>query len=142
MKKMDRIYKRPGYLIRRAQQVSVAKFMDQCKQFDVTPVQYACLVAINENPGIDATRLASLIAFDRSTLGSVLERLLSKKLIFRTSSKIDKRIKLVAISSEGIKLLRAIEPFVEKAQDRMLSALSKVERSSFLKLLHKLVGED
>lgn len=138
---MDRVYKRPGYLIRRAQQISVASFMDQCKEFDLTPVQYACLVAISEHPGIDATRLATVIAFDRSTLGSVLERLVAKKLVLRAASKEDKRVKLLQISSEGSKVLRKIEPAVQRSQNRMMSVLTKAESTQFLKLLHKLVGQ-
>ena len=38
----------PGHLIRRAQQIAVAIFMEECAEFDLTPVQYAALVAIRE----------------------------------------------------------------------------------------------
>ncbi len=43
----------------------------------------AALVAIHTHPGIDATRLSAVIAFDRSTLGSVIERLETKGYIER-----------------------------------------------------------
>ena len=65
----------PGHLIRRAHQISAAIFMEECADHNVTPVQYACLSEIARQPGVDATRLASAVAFDRSTLGNVLERL-------------------------------------------------------------------
>ena len=55
-------------------------------------MHYAAMAAICENPGIDVTRLSSLIAFDRSTLGSVLERLEARKLVERYPSPEDKRI--------------------------------------------------
>jgi len=48
------LYSKPGHLIRRAQQIAVAIFMEECANFDLTPVQYAALVAIRENPGTDA----------------------------------------------------------------------------------------
>ena len=80
------LHSKPGHLIRRAQQIAVAIFMEECAGFDLTPVQYAVLVAIRENPGIDATRLSALIAFDRSTLGVVLERLEVRRLVKRYSS--------------------------------------------------------
>ena len=72
---MDAVYSKPGYLFRRMQQIAVAIFVEECKAYDLTPVQYAALVAIGTHPGIDATRLSAVIAFDRSTLGSVIERL-------------------------------------------------------------------
>src|SRR5690242_19332875 len=70
---MDAVYAAPGYLFRRMQQFAVSIFMEECKAFDLTPVQYAALIAIHTHPGIDATRLSAVIAFDRSTLGSVIE---------------------------------------------------------------------
>jgi len=80
---MDAVYTAPGYLFRRMQQIAVALFMEECKAFDLTPVQYAALIAIRTHPGIDATRLSAVIAFDRSTLGSVIERLEVKRFIER-----------------------------------------------------------
>src|SRR6476619_5597017 len=72
---MDAVYTAPGYLFRRMQQIAVAIFVEECRAYDLTPVQYAALVAIRTHPGIDATRLSAVIAFDRSTLGNVIERL-------------------------------------------------------------------
>ena len=80
------LHSQPGHLIRRAQQIAVAIFMEECAAYDLTPVQCAALVAIKENPGTDATRLSRMIAFDRSTLGNVLDRLEFRKLLGRYSS--------------------------------------------------------
>src|SRR6202453_1058220 len=80
---MDAVYTAPGYLFRRMQQIAVAIFIEECKAFDLTPVQYAALIAIRTHPGIDATRLSAVIAFDRSTLGSVIERLEAKDYVER-----------------------------------------------------------
>src|SRR5450755_4447613 len=57
---MDAVYTAPGYLFRRMQQIAVAIFVEECKAYDLTPVQYASLVAIRTHPGIDATRLSDL----------------------------------------------------------------------------------
>ena len=59
---MDAVYTKPGYLFRRMQQIAVAIFMEECREFDLTPVQYAALVAIHTHPGIDATRLSAVTA--------------------------------------------------------------------------------
>src|SRR5262245_47087821 len=80
---------KPGHLIRRLQQIAVAIFMEECADHDITPVQYAAMVAIRDNPGLDATRIAALIAFDRATLGNVLERLEAKGTIARRPSETD-----------------------------------------------------
>src|SRR5437588_12559267 len=110
------------------QQIAVSIFVEECSAFDLTPVQYAALVAIHTHPGIDATRLSAVIAFDRSTLGNVIERLESKKLIERKPSPEDKRVKLLYLTRAGAALLRDIMPAVENAQVRMLQPLNPVDR--------------
>jgi len=136
---MDAVYTAPGYLFRRMQQIAVALFVEECKEYDLTPVQYASMVAIHTHPGIDATRLSAVIAFDRSTLGSVLERLQTKSLIERRPAPEDKRVKLLYLTKSGVALLRDIKPSVERAQARMLQPLEPADRKRLLALLTQLV---
>src|SRR6202048_3120855 len=105
---MDAVYAAPGYLFRRMQQIAVAIFVEECRAHDLTPVQYAALVAIHTHPGIDATRLSAVIAFDRSTLGNVIERLETKSLVERKPAREDKRINVLYLTQSGAALLRDI----------------------------------
>ena len=136
---MDAVYTAPGYLFRRMQQIAVAIFIEECKDFDLTPVQYAALIAIHTHPGIDATRLSAVIAFDRSTLGNVIERLEAKKLIERKPSAQDKRVKLLYLTKAGATLLRDITSSVDRSQARMLQPLKAADRKTLLALLTQLV---
>ena len=136
---MDAVYTAPGYLFRRMQQIAVALFMEECKAFDLTPVQYAALVAIRTHPGIDATRLSAVIAFDRSTLGSVIKRLEAKKYVERKPAREDKRVKLLHLTKAGASLLRDIMPSVDRAQARMLQPLKPADRKTLRALLAQLV---
>jgi DNA-binding MarR family transcriptional regulator len=136
---MDAVYTKPGYLFRRMQQIAVAIFVEECRAYDLTPVQYASLVAIRTHPGIDATRLSAVIAFDRSTLGNVIERLEAKQLIERRPSREDKRVKLLYLTKAGVTLLRDIMPSVDRAQARMLQPLKPADRKTLMALLTQLV---
>jgi len=136
---MDAVYTKPGYLFRRMQQIAVAIFVEECRTYDLTPVQFAALVAIHTHPGIDATRLSAVIAFDRSTLGNVIERLETKGYIERKPSREDKRIKLLDLTKAGAALLRDIMPQVDRAQARMLQPLKPADRKTLLTLLTQLV---
>ncbi len=136
---MDAVYTAPGYLFRRMQQIAVSIFVEECRAYDLTPVQYAALVAIRTHPGIDATRLSAVIAFDRSTLGSVIERLEAKHYIERKPSRGDKRTKLLHLTKSGAGLLRDIVTSVDRAQARMLRPLKPADRKMLLALLTQLV---
>jgi DNA-binding MarR family transcriptional regulator len=130
---------KPGHMIRRAQQIHNALFAEECGSFDLTSVQYGALVAIRETPGIDATRLSLVIAFDRSTLGDVLERLETKGWVRRQPSPADRRVKLLYLTEAGAALLRQVDPLANSVQDRILAPLSEADRATLLCLLERLV---
>ena len=134
-----RLLEMPGHLIRRLHQISFALFLDQARAFGVTPVQYAALVAINSNPGIDQTALCNIIAFDRTTIGGVVGRLQRKKLITRVKGARDRRTKALRITPAGRRLIRAIEPAVLATQRLILAPLNARERSAFKQMLKHLV---
>lgn len=136
---MEDVYQKPGHLIRRAQQIAVSIFLEECAPVDLTPVQYAALVAVRENPGIDATRLSALVAFDRSTLGNVLERMEAKGLIERSGSREDKRVKVLHLSPKGDLALKEAEPLARRAQERILAPLAPADREIFMRMLSQLV---
>lgn len=139
---LDDLYAKPGHLIRRAHQISVALFMEEVAGADITPVQYGALVAIRTTPGIDATRVSEVIAFDRSTLGNVLERLEDKGYVERRPSTEDRRVKLLYLSKAGAHLLEKVEPAVLNAQARTLAPLTPEEATAFMRLLEKVVEDN
>jgi DNA-binding MarR family transcriptional regulator len=136
---MSDIYAMPGHLIRRVHQISTAIFAEECAASGLTSVQFAALTAIRENPDVDATRLSSLIAFDRSTLGDVLERLEAKGWISRGPSPTDKRIKLLHLSPAGSAVLASVEPEVRRVQTRLLEPLTPGDRIEMMRMLTRLV---
>ena len=135
---MHNLYSMPGHLIRRAQQIHSALFAEECGAFDLTSVQYAALFAIQDNPDVDATRLSTLIAFDRSTIGDVLARLEGKGWVVRYPSPNDKRVKLLRLSPEGMEVLQRVEPVVRRVQERLLAPLAPSDRAMMVRLLAQL----
>ncbi|SMF51911.1 transcriptional regulator, MarR family [Tistlia consotensis] len=136
---LDDVYGKPGHLIRRAQQIAVAIFVEECRHLDLTPVQYAVLVATRDAPGIDATRLSEVIAYDRSTLGSVLDRVEEKGWVERRPSPGDRRVKQLFLTEAGAGLLAAAEPHVRRAQERIVQPLAEPQRQELMRLLGALV---
>lgn len=133
------IYDMPGHLIRRLHQISVSIFLETAAAagHDITQVQYAAMKAIEAYPGLDQATLAGAIAYDRVTIGGVVDRLEQKALVRRQASPHDKRAKCVFLEPAGRQLLAALDPLVHQAQDLMLAGLEPAERASFLALLRK-----
>ena len=129
----------PGYLIRRAHQVAVAIFMEETAGFDVTPVQFAILNALIEDPGEDQVTLAGKVAFDAATFGSVIGRLESKGWVRREPDAVDRRRKLLWITPQGKEAAAQMKRAVNKVQGRIVAPLEPAERDQLLALLAKLV---
>jgi DNA-binding MarR family transcriptional regulator len=130
----------PGHLIRRAHQIAVAIFMEEAGVFDVTPVQFAILNALIEDPGEDQVTLAGKVAFDAATFGSVIGRLETKGWVRREPDEADRRRKLLWITPEGEKAALQMKRAVTKAQTRILAPLEGQEREQLVALLGKLVA--
>jgi DNA-binding MarR family transcriptional regulator len=130
----------PGHLIRRAQQLAVAIFMEETAGFDVTPVQFAILNALIDDPGEDQITLSGRVAFDPATFGSVIGRLEAKGWVKREADPGDKRRKLLWTTPEGEKLALQMKRAVGRAQQRIVSPLDADERVQLAALLGKLVA--
>jgi DNA-binding MarR family transcriptional regulator len=132
----------PGHLARRFQQIAVAIFHVEVEQagYDLTPVQYAALSAISANSGIDQATLAGLIAYDRTTITGVVDRLVQKGFVSRHASSKDRRAHALQITDAGRRTFRGIEPAVGAAQRVMLRGLTAVEAEQFLGLLRKAIA--
>lgn len=130
----------PGHLIRRAHQVAVAIFMEETAEFDVTPVQFAILNALIDEPGEDQITLAGRVAFDAATSGSVIGRLEAKGWVRREPDTRDKRRKLLWVTPEGERAVQTMKRAVSKAQARILGPLPPAEREQLTTLLDKLVA--
>jgi MarR family transcriptional regulator, temperature-dependent positive regulator of motility len=131
----------PGHLARRFQQIAVAVFLAEVEGagYSLTPVQYAALAAVGANPGVDQITLAGLIAFDRTTITGVVDRLVQKGLIERRESSRDRRARELTMTVAGRRTLRGMTPAVEDAQRLMLRGLTDREAKDLVRLLQKAI---
>ena len=130
-----------GHLIRRLHQQATLVFVQrtQAAGFDLTPVQFAALDAIHAHPGTDQAHVAELIAYDRATMGGVIERLEKKGWISRVVSERDRRARELSLSPEGETLLAALKPVVQALQADILQPLSAPDRAQFLRLAREVL---
>ncbi|MEN9671349.1 MAG: hypothetical protein RL018_1626 [Pseudomonadota bacterium] len=130
----------PGHLIRRAHQLAVSIFAENTADFDITPVQFAMLNALVDEPGEDQITLAGKVAFDAATSGAVIARLEAKGLLRRDADPKDKRRKLLTATAEGEKVVLAMKAAVADVQNQLLQPLSTKEAEQLTSLLAKLVA--
>jgi DNA-binding MarR family transcriptional regulator len=130
----------PGHLIRRAHQLAVSIFAEKTAAFELTPVQFAMLNALMDEPGEDQITLAGKVAFDAATSGAVIARLEAKGLLRRDADPKDKRRKLLTATAEGEKIVIAMKAAVSDVQGQIMQPLSAKEAEQLTALLSKLVS--
>ncbi|WP_372660406.1 MarR family winged helix-turn-helix transcriptional regulator [Hydrogenophaga sp.] len=129
-----RLLAEPGHLIRRAHQIAVSIFHDTHGR-QVTPVQYAILRALQEEPGIDQVTLAQRVALDTSTTADIAARLESKGWIVREL--MARRQRRLLLTPGGAAVLADMLPRVNPMYRQLLSPLEPAEQAEFLRLLRK-----
>jgi DNA-binding MarR family transcriptional regulator len=127
----------PGYLIRRSKQMSTGIFAENCKDFGITPIQFAALSILRFRPGIDQTELGEIAALDPSTAGDVIQRLERRGLVQRQEQG---QRRICDLTAEGLGLLGQVTPQVAAAQRRVFGDLTAREQAQLLRLLSKMNG--
>lgn len=136
---LSELYSRPGFLLRRANQIATGIAMRECAALGLTPPQHSFLVALDQCPGLDQRGLGKMLGIDRVTAGQLLRGLEVRGLIQRTDSTEDGRRKVVTLTSDGERLVGPAVAAARRASSRILSVLEPAERTVFLGLLLKVV---
>lgn len=134
------VYRRPGFLLKRCNQVSAAVFVELCREFTLTPSQYGVLCALHDFPDVDQIALGRLIGQDRTTVGLVIRLLSGRGLIERAVNQHDKRRMRLRLSKSGLRLLADIAPAAKQAQEVVLGRLPKEKQRLLLDLLDEFLG--
>lgn len=133
------MWRRPGFLIRRLNQIGAALFYDECQSESITPLQVGLLTALSMNPWLDQKALGRELSLDRTTTAEVLKRLSEKGLVETHVNPDDRRSRLSVITKEGLKLIRELQESIRRSQERLVEPLTAEERVVFMKLLTQLV---
>ena len=133
------LWSRPGYLVRRLHQIHCALFLEECKLWRLTPVQYGLLTALSLRGELDQGSLAEELGLDRTTAAEVLARLEKRGLVRRKPNPRDRRARLAKITRKGRAITAAMFAGMQRAQDRMCAPLTQKERDVFMATLVRLI---
>lgn len=132
----------PGHLIRRCQQRAVDLFVDEVGEDGPTPRQFAILLSVRQNPGVNQTDLVRLTGIDRSTLTEILRRMTARDWLRRNRQPADQRTNALHLMPKGEVALHAAIAAVESAQGRIMEPIAPADRPALLRALERLAGLD
>ncbi|HWK33374.1 MAG TPA: MarR family winged helix-turn-helix transcriptional regulator [Hyphomicrobium sp.] len=136
---VGRLERSPIHLLHRAGQCASDIFQGEVGEGDLTPRQYAVLVAVSQNEGVSQTLLVEKTGVDRSTLADIVRRMLKKGLLQRRRTKEDARAYAVKLTEDGWKVLKATDPLAKRVDEKILGVLPNAQRERFLQDLSQIV---
>ncbi len=136
---VGRLERSPIHLLHRAGQCASDIFQGEMATGDLTPRQYAVLVAVSQNEGLSQTHLVEKTGVDRSTLADIVRRMLKKGLLQRRRTKEDARAYAVKLTEEGWRVLKTADPLAKRVDDKILAVLPGQQRERFLQDLNLIV---
>lgn len=138
---LSRLYARPGFLLRRAHQISAAVFEDECRNLGLTPAQFGVLTVLKTHPGLGQSSLARALGFDKVTVLRVLRGLEARGFVDRGPAPDNKRNMCVSLTRAGEEILSKAQRPAERAYKRLLGPLDKDQQAQLIELLQLLTGE-
>ncbi|WP_298491238.1 MarR family transcriptional regulator [uncultured Maritimibacter sp.] len=134
-------YDRPGFLVRRANQIAVSSFMEDLGEFGLTPTQMSSLAVISESPRIDQITLARRIGVDRTTISMVVNGLVEHGFINREQSRQDARKKEIDLTRAGRACTMLARDTALKNSNTLLSVFSPQETDRLTYFLRRIIDD-
>ena len=135
---LTQLYARPGFLLRRAHQISTAVFEDECRHVGLTPAQFGALSVLRASPGLDQSSLARALGFDKVTMLRVLRGLETRGLIARLRTPENRRNLSISLAPAGLALLQEAQQPAERAYHRLMVPLNAAQQTQLVALLQLL----
>jgi DNA-binding MarR family transcriptional regulator len=136
---MPPVHRVPAALARRFDQICVSTLAEALAGVDLTPLEFAVLRYLDEEPGIDQSGLCERLGIDRNSTSLLVHRLEGKRVLARRMNGDDRRARLLYLTRDGKRLHDRTRPKVFAGWQRMLSVLESNERELLFDLLVRLI---
>lgn len=136
-------YKReelPGFIINKASKGItdlLHKNFKEAKQ-NVTPEQWIVLDELWCQDGLTQLELAHATFRDQTSTSRIIDNLVKRNLVYRSSNPLDKRSNLIFLTDNGKKLQKSLIKIVQKTMTDAIDGIDKEDLDTCLNVLNKI----
>lgn len=127
------------FLINRSATLARQEFESRLREFDLTPAQWAVLIRLSEQDGLNMTELGQLLYFDKPTTTGVVNRLVKKKYVKKVKNRKDRRVTHVFITDAGKDALLPVEPITDFYRDNFFKGISNEDYESAKEVVRTVI---
>jgi len=119
------------------------KFNQSIAKFGIISVQFAILYLIQESKEPNQKQLGEGLGIDKASMVKFLNGLEELNYITRTEDQTDRRIKIVSLTTQGMKVVKQINIIRLNVEKKFLSdKLTLTEMRSFYSLMRKIASQE
>lgn len=128
-------------LIRRASQAIERRAAKQVRDLKMTYRQIVIVVAVQQMPGCSQKDITNATSIDRSTVNTIVERLIARGILKQTRSRMDKRTTRVSCTAEGERKA-AVGRDILLSYNADLHHIAKPDNEAMERALSRLIAEE
>ncbi len=134
--------KQIGLLIKQLHDTLEKQANNALRDDDITMMQIAVLLAVSQAEGKCMTlkELEKHFSVSQPTMAGIAKRLIAKGLLEQKASPEDKRIKIVAVTEEGMKACGQAANSMDDTEEQLLKGFTEQEADMLVQLLTKALN--
>jgi DNA-binding MarR family transcriptional regulator len=137
---IDPLQDYPGYSLRRASAVNMAKLARRFAAIDLRPTEATVLMVIDANPNISQSEIGKMLDIARANMAPLVSGLADRKLVERKP--IDGRSYGLVLTDRGTSITAKAKRAVSIHEEELLARIPATQRKAFLAALRKLWSAD
>jgi DNA-binding MarR family transcriptional regulator len=118
--------------------VNRPRMLDIQAEYGLKPPQFFALQALDEP--VPMSSVANILRCDRSAVTWITDRLEERGYVERRSDERDRRVKLLALTEEGVRVREEIRQRLAVPPEALVARLSRAEQRELRDLLRKALG--
>jgi DNA-binding MarR family transcriptional regulator len=124
-----------GFLLRAAWKELSRTFTFFFREYDFTPALYAIMILVELNPGCGAGDLAKPMGISQNNLVHLVDELVERGLLTKTTHSKDKRVKVLELTGKGMATLAQLRRAHKLYEKQALQALSTKDLKDLKRIL-------
>ena len=129
----------PGYLLRRASALAMARLAKHLKVLHLTPTDATVLNVIDANPNSKQSEIGRMLDIARANMAPLISRLAERGLIERQP--VDGRSHGLILSRSGRALIPRIKSAFAEHEEALVREVSAAQRRAFVAALRAILKE-
>jgi len=128
-----------GYWLRYVSNHVSYAFARKLQASGATVAEWVILRHMYERPPVAPSEWAKVIGLTRGAVSRLIDRLYRRKLVTREEDTKDRRFQVVALTPEGVQLVRKLSSLADQNEAEFFSSLTARECEELLSMMKKLV---